>query len=245
MNVKKIIKSGKIDPLHSLISKIYNNPDGYFDEYRAYKEAYYFYYLSMERLFQEISIARRWRNSCFYILKYGGKYSTQERKIATKYNSIKKYIRLDYVNFTIHARILLDRILPLIRNFFDGHKNKPSFISFADHKKFFLRNNDISFYKPFEQYAHYLRNCTDWFDNELKFIRDKFFVHHFSGPKHLKFTGFPNSGVSEMEYIFIVFETSGKPLTNTKKIICNANKLVEEINKFLNFFNNYWISKLE
>lgn len=47
---------------------------------------------------------------------------------------------------------------------------------FTDHKKFFLRSNNIPF-APNEKYAKLVREHTEWYDLSLAAIRDKVIAH--------------------------------------------------------------------
>jgi hypothetical protein len=45
-----------------------------------------------------------------------------------------------------------------------GRDNIPSHGSFSEHKKYFLKSDNIP-YSPKEDYAKLVREGTDWFDN--------------------------------------------------------------------------------
>jgi len=82
------------------------------------------------------------------------------------------YLHLDYENFFIYARILMDKLAYLTSFFFRG----PSNSSFPRQKQFFLDAENIPF-SPDEEYANYIRDKTDWFERSLKLPRDKIIVH--------------------------------------------------------------------
>lgn len=106
----------------------------------------------------------------------------QLRVIADKYSEIAPYTELEIVNCLIHARILLDRLTALSSRFLTGG-NRPSFKSFSDHKKFFLKLREP--YGEHESHADYVRRGTSWFEMPLKEVRDNCAVH--SAPKHMRF----------------------------------------------------------
>jgi len=82
------------------------------------------------------------------------------------------YLRIDYYDFLIYSRILMDKLAYLARLF---HESKlPS--SFHKQKDFLVRLENVPF-KPDEEYADHVRKKTDWFDRSLKLPRDKLIVH--------------------------------------------------------------------
>lgn len=240
LNIRNELAKFKKDPLESFLN-LFNSEDRYFpfaDEIYRYKEAYRFFYLSLERFLPEMSIGIRWRNGPYYALKYRAKYSQTEKKIADQYNKIAKFIEYDFFNCILHSRILLDRAISLSR-FFIKNKSQPSYTSFNSHKKFFINliENDLR-YDPHEEYACYIRENTGWFEVPLKIIRDKYLVH--AGPQHVRLFGYPDMG---HEFSFVVMLPNGdnpeKPLSKIKVISLSVPQLANDISKFLSWLANY------
>jgi hypothetical protein len=171
--------------------------------------AYFFYYLSFDRYLRAASIAARYSNEG---LRWGRNLNSKQRRLAEKHRSIRPFLEFDLVNCLLHTRILLDRVAALSRYFLRGQQQLPSFTSFNDHKKFFLRRAQP--YGKHEKYAEYIRNHTDWFEMPLKEVRDKFIVH--SSPKHLQLLGYLDGGYELHLNIWLpVNPNADKPLEKT------------------------------
>jgi len=191
LNVRAELERFREDPVLPLALVIMagsekNQPWILENEPSRYLEAYEFYYLSLERFISEMSIVVRWDRGPRWVKGRGQKYTPTQRKVADKYHAIKKFIAYDFSNCLLHARILLDRIIPLSRHFLelvDGQL--PSFTSFNEHKKFFERFQ--SPYGEHEKYAAHIRDKTDWFNMPLKVVRDRYIVH--PSPKHMRVFG--------------------------------------------------------
>ena len=113
------------------------------------------------------------------------------------------YWGLDFDNFLIHGRILLDRAIRLARPLF-GRSDAPSLYSFRKHRDFFLKPENIP-YPVHEEYAKYVREQTGWFPR-LKLARDKYIVHRPS--PFYKFFGWDHVPAREM---CLVVLQSGDP----------------------------------
>ncbi|HQR34046.1 MAG TPA: hypothetical protein PLK30_15015 [Blastocatellia bacterium] len=241
INVKKELAKYRSDPLYAFIDKL----EGYHklkiieDDVSMYQLSYSWYYRSLERFLPEMSIAVRWFKGPYWALKEGRRYTDSERKIAEKYNAVSKYLYLDYYNYILYARIVLDRVAALARTFIK-ESNKPSFTSFNDHKKFFKKLT--ADYGENEEYARYIREKTDWFEMPLKQVRDQFIVH--AAPRHLRIFGYPG-GDNELALIInLPFEpTSPAPLAQVKTITVSIPRLAEQIHEFLLWFNSYALKK--
>lgn len=228
VNIKNTIKEIRHNPLFPLISYLKGNDILFVtiqDEFTKHIQTYEFYFRSVERFLKNMSISRRWENNCKYVLKYGGKYSKQQKLISEKHKKVKFYLELDFFNCIIYARILMDRTISLARYFID-EKILPSFTSFNDHNKYFLKQKNI--YGKHEDYAKYIREKTEWFDVPLKVIRDKFLVH--AGPKHTQVFGWPDTFNLDL----IVRPISQKQDSQNEIIIINIVNLAGEIKTFLN-----------
>ncbi|MCG2736731.1 MAG: hypothetical protein L6265_02780 [Thermoplasmatales archaeon] len=238
MNIQMILNEVKVDPLIPLLRKINSQLKSTLmaNDVTLYTESFQFYYLTLERLLNEMSLARRFRNGPHYALKYGAKYTPQEKKLAQKFHNTKRYFDLDFVDFLIHSRILLDRSIALSK-YFLTEKTLPSFVSFNRHKKFF-QNPSHRPYGNHERYAHYVCDETNWFDQILKPVRDKFLVH--PQQNHTKFFGLPDSGPSEIEMTIILpCGSAEKPLAKVDYIRVSIVELVDNIQDFLRFFSSY------
>jgi len=238
MNIRMILNEVKVDPLIPFLRKINFQLKSTLlaNDVTLYTESYRFYYLALERLLNGMSLARRFRNGPYYALKYGAKYTPQEKKLAQKFHKTKRYFDLDFVDFLIHSRILLDRTITLSK-YFLSEKTLPSFVSFNRHKKF-VQNPSHRPYGNHESYAQYICGETNWFDKILKPVRDKFLVH--PQQNHTKFFGLPDFGPSEIEMIIILPSGSTeKPLVKVDHIRVSIVELVDNIQDFLRFFSSY------
>lgn len=243
LNIRKELKRLRHDPLDQFVRIFGQQKSFHFmqNEFSRYREAYYFYYLSLERFLPEMSIAVRWRNGPYFVLKYGGKYTPSERRLADQYYKISPFLEFDFFNCLLYARMLLDRTIGLSRHFLKGG-NLPSFTSFNEHRKFFRRLKQP--YREHEDYAEYLRAKTGWFDLPVKQIRDKFLVH--AGPRHLRIFGIPSKGY---EYGLTVLLPTGpdpdNPLAQMKSITLSIPRLARDIEEFLTWFCRYGIKAIE
>lgn len=240
MNVKKILKSIKQNPLNELILKLeatnsdnsYNSIKKNLPEIHIIKEQYNNYYLSCERILNEISLERRFRNGPYFALKYRIKYTKNDRKLAHKYNQIKKYTELDFYNFILHTRILLDCVTRIAKHFIKGN-NLPKFTSFTSHRNFFLKSNNHP-YIGHEKYAFYIRDNTNWFEN-LRNVRDNILVHPKSS--HFRFLGM-SFGSDEFKLHIFSDSTISIPDENGTNVI-SVVEFIDCIEEFLLFFNKY------
>jgi hypothetical protein len=176
------------------------------------------------------------------VRKYGGKYGPRQRAIVEKYQKLHKFLELDITTCILHARILIDRCIALSRVFIDG-KRLPSFTSFNEHKKFFLKQENHSSLPEHSEYAHYIQEETDWFDS-IKFVRDKLIVH--SGPKHWRFFGIGWEG-DDLSVFFVLSDPSGRGELHAepRHIHLSVWQLSHEIEAFLTWFKRYAIRALQ
>lgn len=84
-------------------------------------------------------------------------------------------LSLDYEDFYVHSRMLLDKIAFIASLLFRDEASLP-YRSFNAHRSFFFkpRNNPWS---VDEKYAKHIREKTDWFERDLKNPRDDLLVH--------------------------------------------------------------------
>lgn len=200
-----------------------------------YMETYQNYYLSLRRFLPAMSVAARWSRGPYYKVKYGGKYTPAERRLADAFNNVAPYLYLDFYNCLLWGRILLDRVTALARHFLT-EPDRPSFTSFADHKKFFLKRQTP--YGEHEAYAKYMREKTAWFEMPLKTVRDHYVVH--SSPKHQRFFGYPG-GNHELQLILITpaGDDPEKAFARVREITVGIPQMAAEIQTFLAWFARY------
>ncbi len=206
------------------------------DDYSRYEGAYSLYYLSLYRYLHAASVAARYSNER---LRWRRNLNPKQRRLAEKHKSIRLFLEFDLVNCLLHSRILLDRVAALSRHFLRGQQQLPSFTSFNDHKRFFLKLAQP--YGKHEKYAKYIRDHTDWFDMPLKEVRDKFVVH--SSPKHLRLLAYPDGGYELHLNIWLpVDPNADKPLEKTTLITVNPLRLSYDVEAFLKWFCKYGLS---
>ena len=212
------------------------------DELDRCSEAYYFYYLCLERYLSEMWVAIQWEKGPRWVRGRGQKYGSRQRRIADNYHQQKRFLLLDFFNCLLHARILCDRTISLSRYFLD-EKVVPSFGSFHDHKKFFQQ-----FRKPYgrhEEYAAYFRERTEWFDMPLKPVRDKYLVH--SGPKHMRILGYARESENDLQLTIVIPDGPDvrRPLERVKVVEVSLRRLAREIREFLEWFSSYGLRVLD
>ena len=216
------------DPLRGFLEQAYfaSGPGG---ERDRYEYAYYLYKSAMIRAFEQISALARYNA----MREQGNGIRTPGRKrVAEKARSLRPYFALDMSTALIQTRILLDRVIALSRVFLVGAK-LPSFTSFADHKKFLVRNSKLL--AKHLEYANYIATETDWFETEVKFVRDKFIVHH--GPKHFfLYTSDPDYRCNVYLNILALPTRSGQAMQHYK---VNIWQLSYNIEYFLKWFAQY------
>lgn len=242
-NIRKELARIRQNPLEPLLNALgYDGIHIVSDDLTRYVEAYWFYFLSLDRYLREMSIAARYTRGPKWIRRSGGtqKYTESDRKIANGYKAIAKFLEYDLVNCLIHTRILLDRTIAISRRFL-AFTHLPSFTSFNEHKKFFSKL--IGPFGKQDEYAEYIRTNTDWFEMPIKAVRDKFVVH--SSPKHMRFLGYPWGGYELDLNIIIPNAPEGDKLfSNVKVIRINALRMSYDIDVFLQWFNDYGIRTL-
>lgn len=155
---------------------------------RNLNSMYFNFYSCLERLLTEASLSRR-HERIYWKIRYHEKLTERELLFSKKCNEKCKYITLDYENFILHTKIYFDGMAYITKFFFNFEK-KPSNKSFSEHRKFFLRDENIPYYD--EVYASKIRNDLAWWDIFIKFIRDKLIIHRTM--KHLKSITYQGAG---------------------------------------------------
>jgi hypothetical protein len=236
-NVRSELARLRQEPLHELLAAIDSGtPTIESNDQSRYQEAYWFYYLSLDRYLHGVSVAARYSKGP----RWTNKYTPSERKLAEQYRRVAPFLEYDLVNCLLHTRILLDRVAGLSRSFLEGQR-LPSFTSFNDHKKFFVKLTQP--YGGHEEYAEYIRTGTDWFDMPLREVRDKFVVH--ASPKHMRFLGYPNGGYElHLNIMLPDSDDPQKPFARVRMITVNPLRLSYDIEAFLKWFARYGLAAL-
>ncbi len=241
LNVQREIRRFRRDPLDPLIARLKANGGALVThgDLGRYYRAYDFYALSLERVLRHISIGRRFQSGVRPY--YGGRRALSERQRAVSrlYREQRGFFELDFENYLLHARILLDRTIGLSRRFLRG-ANLPSFTSFADHKRF-LQQRPASL-RGHHAYRRRIANRTAWFDMPLKYVRDKLVVH--TPPKHFLFLGYPSH--HDLEMMFIPVER-GKDdeFSQATCLKFSVRRLARDIEGFLKWYNKYTLAAVE
>jgi hypothetical protein len=150
-------------------------------------------------------------------------------------------IHLDTNCFIMNARILMDGIAYLTTFFW--HKiarRQPEWKSFKGHKDWF-RSPDKRSEILDEDYAGYITQHTDWFENELKDIRDKLVVHRRGSYVDMftENTEMVMLGKAEFK------DKDGETFVEyDMKQIPDLNKLMDNVCGFLDFFDRHFSEKL-
>jgi hypothetical protein len=164
-NIRNELRRMRSDPLHEL--RLALGDDGHrilSDDLSRYADAYRFYYLSMERFLKAMSVAARYSRGPHWKRRSGGtqSFTKSDQRLAGEFRATGRFLELDLTNCLIHTRILLDRTIALSRTFLNVPGRRPSFTSFSEHKKFFLRLSGP--YGEHDEYAKLIREETDWFE---------------------------------------------------------------------------------
>jgi hypothetical protein len=238
LNYRKELRRLRNDPVAPLIGVF--GGDRRFarifqDTSSRYEETFDCYFLSLKRFFPEQSLAGRWRRGPYFKLKYGERYTLAEKGLAQRFNAIAPFLNLDFYNCLLWGRMLLDRMAALSRYFLSG-RTLPSFHSFADHKKFFVKQT-----APFgdhEAYARYIRERTDWFDLPLKGIRDTYVVH--SSPPHMRVFGhaFPS------DELHLIIRPAARDGSAEPPVVTSVTRMAQEIHEFQSWFAAYGLKAI-
>lgn len=236
LNVRATLRHLRNDPLGPLLHELVGADAGLSFTFpgapERYIEAYEFHYLSLSRYLRGLSLGLRWQSGPYYVWRYGGKYDDNERSIAARYREVARFLHYDFANCLIHARILMDRVAGLARYFLAGPE-LPSYTSFSDHRKFFLRRPALR--GTVGEYGRHIRERTGWFDMPLKEVRDKFIVHH--GPKHARSYGWEPGGNDLGLMLMLPRDPdSPKPLSSVIPIVVSIPQLTFQIDEFLQWF---------
>jgi hypothetical protein len=237
-NIRAELTRVRQDPLRELLEVIGGLNDIFSNPRTRYQEAYWFYFLSLERCLHEMSVAARYSRGPEWVRRSGGakRFTASQRKLAKRYNELAPFLAYDLVNCLIHSRILLDRVAGIAQSFLTGQR-LPSFTSFRKHKQFFTHLAEP--YGIHEDYAEYVRERTDWFEMPLLELRDKFVVH--AAQRHMRYLGYD----SEDELgLFIIVPDEVERLGRVKHISFYALRLSYDMEQFLKWFGQYGLNAL-
>lgn len=239
MNVRDLTRDLQRDPLDDLIARLQERHDPTNRYLIAYQVAYQHYSLAAQRMVQENSVARRFMNGAYYVRKYGDRYTSAQRFVANQYRHIGRFLGHDFFTTIIFARILLDRTISLAR-YFVPSKARPSFISFNEHRKFYI-NKDIPGITN-TSYAEFIKNETSWLNDSLKRFRDRAIVHNERAPYAI--LGQPH-GRMDFAFMYLLPEDMAEPdkLVGNWKVI-QLLELLEHITEFLTTYNRRALSSL-
>lgn len=234
MNLKREIARFQNDPLGPLIEFIGVSELIKHGDIGRYYRSFEFYAFSLERVLRAISIGRRFQKLVRPYYGCSHKFSPMQKKISREYREQRKFFELDFTNYLIHARILMDRIVGISRRFLEGSK-LPSFSSFNSHKKFLQKNTEV-LVSTHSEYCAKIVKETEWFDLPIKAIRDKMLIH--TPPEHFLFLGYPSD--QDLEMIFILRqEGKHEQFGNSKWVSFSARRIARDIEEFLIWYNSY------
>lgn len=245
MNVKNELRRFRFDPLRGYLAMLDDiTAEMFHGDVGRYVQAFYWYALSISRVLEHCSIARRWDRELRWH-PAAIKYSKRKSQIARKRRASRPYQELDYQDLIIYTCILLDRTISLSRRFLRGRR-LPSFTSFKNHKAF-LRKQKNGLDIEFHDYADHIASTTDWFEIPLKVLRDKYLMH--SSEKHMSYFGWSTDGQWDLEMSTIIGASrhQDNPLEKPKLISFSPRRLARDVEAFLLWFSKYamriWLSE--
>lgn len=239
LNIKREISRFQNNPLDPLIEFIGVSELIKHGDIGRYYRSFEFYAFSLERVLRAISVGRRFQRQVQPYYGCSQKFSPLQKNISRQYREQRKFFELDFTNYLIHARILMDRIVGISRRFLEGSR-LPSFSSFNSHKKF-LRNNAKAFASAHSEYFDKIVKNTEWFDMPIKAIRDKMLIH--TPPEHFLFLGYPND--HDLEMIFILRkEREHEQFGNSRWVSFSVRRIARDIEEFLIWYNSYALNAI-
>ena len=153
-------------------------------------------------------------------------------------------IHLDTNCFLMNARILMDGVARLTTFFWrEIAKQQSSWRSFSDHKKWF-KNVENRGKIIDNDYAQYIIQYTDWFDEKLKFSRDKLIVHRFRSEDSHYIDAFKADSGTVMKGKAIFKDKDGKVVVEYDMKQIDLNELMDNTWYFLNFFDKHFSQML-
>jgi len=239
LNTEREIRRFRRDPLEQLLDHLGESLVIHGESGRYYR-AYDFYTHSLERVLRHISVGRRFQSQVRPYYGGGRRLADGQKAISQLYRQHRPFFELDFTNYLIHARILMDRAIAFGRRFLEGDR-LPSFTSFANHKRFLKRLPDAlaERHKPYQER---IVSQTEWFDMPLKFVRDKLMVH--TAPRHFLFLGYPSS--HDLEMMFISAQRERNDGFNSASCIkFSVRRLARDIEEFLDWYSEYALDAVQ
>ena len=168
---------------------------------------------------------------------------TDEEVQESKQNAMElEFIEIDYEDFFLHSRILLDYLTRLSMFFFNldiafsreyyyGIPNR--YKSFHDHKNWLKDDkSNHSHDHILKEYKEYIINKTDWFE-ELKEFRDKILVH----PMYFRQRGM-SQFKDNKETLPVWF--GNKEVNSITIKLPDIEKMMDNISQFLEFLKSFY-----
>ena len=145
---------------------------------------------------------------------------------AARARSCQRYFAHDCLCLLIHARILCDRALPMLR--MAEPTLQISLTSFQDHRQKLLSGAALP--RSLARWADYVRTQTQWF-RLVKDLRDDFLVHQ--GPRHMLSFGQRTDHDIELIVMIPRDPRSSKPLANIRALTLSPRALLACLTEFL------------
>jgi hypothetical protein len=199
-----------------------------------YDEAYDYFFLSLRRFLPAMSLGLRWRNTAYWSWRAHRRYTPAERLLTRQYAAVERFLHYDFWNCLLHSRILCDRAIALSRPLFRGGE-LPSFTSFFDHKKFWLKDNPLG--TAFPEYQAYFRNETSWFDIPLRYVRDKYLVHALTN--HGRHFGYADPSGDLQLLLTIPTGFADGHMAGNRHVTVSIRRLARDIRGFLAWLDHF------
>jgi hypothetical protein len=145
---------------------------------------------------------------------------------AARARTCQRYFTHDCSSLLIHARIVCDRALPVLR--IAEPRLQISLTSFQDHRRKVLSGSQLP--TALAPWAQYVGTRTQWFQL-VKDLRDDFLVHQ--GPRHMLFFGQRSDNDIEMVVMVPREPRSPKPLASVRALTVSPRALVVCVTEFL------------
>jgi hypothetical protein len=170
------------DPLHDLSKLVHKKwPADRFatfnTKYRSYMRTFQYIRLICRRIEDDIRLWTSYNDASERLLGTPGSRppTDSDNLIGERWKEHQFCLYLDLDDFFIHSSILMDKSARIVAAVLAIDPPR----SFSVHKKFLCRRENIPFRKD-EEYARHVREDTNWFESDLKDIRDDLVVHEGS-----------------------------------------------------------------
>jgi len=179
VDLMKFEDSNWRDPLHDLANLVYKKWPGdrvaaFNTKYRSYRRTLRYIRLICRRIEDDIRLWSSYNNASERLLGApGARLPTKsDLLIQERWKEHQFCLYLDLDDFFIHSNILMDKSASIAAAFLKIDPPR----SFSKHKKSLCKRENIPFRKD-EDYARHVREDTNWFESDLKGIRDDLVVH--------------------------------------------------------------------